>query len=809
MIRRLRSLTLDRFRAFPAQTTIPLDADVVLLHGDNGSGKSSLLSALEFGLTGSVLDLRQLKEDYPQCLTHYTAPQPGAVQVTYQDTTGTEQTLHRHVGIHRHPENQLDSFSRRHFVERCYLSQIRLARLLESYQEIDSQKAEVSLLRLIRDLLGIDALDDLTTGLHEAGDIRRLRNGIPLYQVLSGELDDVRRRSGQLTADVASRVTTLREFLAALRPELNSFGYDVPYNASVRSIDHILTQIDRLQSTLVSDSLLATLPEDVDRLLIHGTALLSDPPEGIVAPSLIEAELQENEKRIATLSGHIADTCAQIADIIGVSTEMDGDQYSDLLDRLEIAARSQLESDCRIRTRHQEIITERREITDNISVTEELLRGLVSPTADAVAQQARWGEVLSNVLSHLDSDVCPICGRDFAETDSGSLRTHVELELKGLKKAIEVSSETLTYQSEQEDKLQQLRHTLSSLDSEMSSLEDPEVLESRSVRIGAVLDSLYGARTMVEEWSVVEQDTMRLKDRLTRSKSWYDSRRKTIESLSSVAISLGVDPPIEADDLLNMVSHVYRQLVKDDSEQSERLQKLSTGLKTALAMARDLEGKLTSAAKLRRRYERLDSADTDVKELAKEAREVRNVAAEIKRRLVHDVFSSNLNSLWTDLFGRLVKHETFRPKLDVEILARGKLRAKMRAAKNGDDAYEYLGSVLSTGNLNTAALTLFLALHLIEQPTNHVLVLDDPVQSMDDVHIVELAKLLRLISRQAGRQLILSIHEHSLVTYLETELGPADRDQRLITVYLERSGDWSHVTARQLDWQDDELHILA
>jgi DNA repair protein SbcC/Rad50 len=53
------------------------------------------------------------------------------------------------------------------------------------------------------------------------------------------------------------------------------------------------------------------------------------------------------------------------------------------------------------------------------------------------------------------------------------------------------------------------------------------------------------------------------------------------------------------------------------------------------------------------------------------------------------------------------------------------------------------GSMLSSGNLNTAALTLFLALHFSVSSRLPWLVLDDPVQSMDEVHIAQFAALIR------------------------------------------------------------------
>jgi exonuclease SbcC len=70
--------------------------------------------------------------------------------------------------------------------------------------------------------------------------------------------------------------------------------------------------------------------------------------------------------------------------------------------------------------------------------------------------------------------------------------------------------------------------------------------------------------------------------------------------------------------------------------------------------------------------------------------------------------------------------------------------------------------VLGSGNLNTAALTLFLALHLSVQPTLPWLVLDDPVRSMDDVHIAHFAALLRTLSKEDGRQIPVAVHDRAL-----------------------------------------------
>lgn len=66
-----------------------------------------------------------------------------------------------------------------------------------------------------------------------------------------------------------------------------------------------------------------------------------------------------------------------------------------------------------------------------------------------------------------------------------------------------------------------------------------------------------------------------------------------------------------------------------------------------------------------------------------------------------------------------------------------------------------------TGKLNTATLTLFLALHPAVAPTQPLLIIDDPVQSMEEAHIAQSAAPLRTL-KGAERQVALAVHERAL-----------------------------------------------
>ena len=105
--------------------------------------------------------------------------------------------------------------------------------------------------------------------------------------------------------------------------------------------------------------------------------------------------------------------------------------------------------------------------------------------------------------------------------------------------------------------------------------------------------------------------------------------------------------------------------------------------------------------------------------------------------------------------------------------------------------------MLSHANLNTAALTLFLALHLSVNSRLPWLVLDDPVQSKGDVHISQFAALLRTLSKSLDRQIIVVVYERALFDYLTLELSPAFPDDSLITIEISQNFSGDTVAAQK------------
>ena len=83
------------------------------------------------------------------------------------------------------------------------------------------------------------------------------------------------------------------------------------------------------------------------------------------------------------------------------------------------------------------------------------------------------------------------------------------------------------------------------------------------------------------------------------------------------------------------------------------------------------------------------------------------------------------------------------------------------------------------------------------------LVFDDPVQSMDEVHITQFAGLMRVLSKRHGRQVIIAVHERELFEYLALELSPAFEGDELITIELGAPADDAGSGVKRVSWTPD------
>lgn len=141
-----------------------------------------------------------------------------------------------------------------------------------------------------------------------------------------------------------------------------------------------------------------------------------------------------------------------------------------------------------------------------------------------------------------------------------------------------------------------------------------------------------------------------------------------------------------------------------------------------------------------------------------------------------------LHPLLNQVYAAIDPHPTFR---SVEIETR-QFRGKHRLTPVLRDEEVHVevadpGETLSTSQANALAVSLFLSFNLGFAPTHvKTLILDDPLQNLDDVHLLGLVDLLRKILPH--RQLIITTHDQAFAALLARKLRPVTERSR--TTYV-------------------------
>ena len=193
MTRQLTELVISNFRSIKGQISIPLDAPIVLIHGANGAGKTSIASALELALTGDVAALRRSDDDVQNHLVNRDATS-AEIELRVAGGARTEAKMSIAGGTIS-GKALLDANGRTFFADRCYLSQSTLGRLLDIYQAPASRDpTNTPLTNFVKNLLGLDQLEALIDGLHAAGHKARMSK-------LSADFDRADQLQGRLEGE--------------------------------------------------------------------------------------------------------------------------------------------------------------------------------------------------------------------------------------------------------------------------------------------------------------------------------------------------------------------------------------------------------------------------------------------------------------------------------------------------------------------------------------------------------------------------------------------------------------------------------
>ena len=787
---RLKSLSIQNFRSIRGPVVVPLDAQVVLVHGTNGMGKTSLMSAIQLGLTGAIAHLED-QSKYHDFLTHIDTP-GGSIQLSVEGmngrSTGAGQVTFAPGSFDATPA--LNAADASFFSERCYLPQAVLGRLLDIYDQKKTTNSRLT--EFVKELLRLDALDALVDGLDHAFNVTRIRKLAPVYKQLEEARDLLekqleRERSSVESARQATtqRISRLNDLLAVLdsKAEPVGAGFDVAaLRARVGDRDRdqgelaSVTQqrseasslLSRLEQTSAGspDAAIAALERDVADIGSRYETWLNG--QGAQITQALEA-LREFHSELSPLDG--ASVEDQVRDALSWCI-VDVNRCQRLLDQHGTASRQLTAA----RTTIQRATTRISEINQAL---------------EAGAKDARTlAAALAGIAPHVEGDLCPVCSRDYAEVDSGSLTAHIaatianltseagrlqafsterasESELLTTARRDEATAERLVLQPDALIDLRQRQSTIASIRSSLEELQGSAANgQSLFVRLDSARRSLAATRRAgVQSASLLPEINAAVERATGQPTTNFSGLREALEAASG-ALS-GRLSTVQA-------ALSSRVAVETELEQYAREAQL---LSDRAARTAELEGRLAM----------MTGTFSSIGEVRERAKTIATAATQVRSGIVRDVFSGSLNKVWRDLFVRLAPHEQFVPQFRLPDRGGGKVEAVLETFHRSGQVSGPPGAMLSQGNLNTAALTLFLALNLSVPSQLPWLVLDDPVQSMDDVHIAQFAALLRTYSKGLGKQVVIAVHERALFEYLTLELSPAFAGDSLITVEISRN----------------------
>jgi DNA repair exonuclease SbcCD ATPase subunit len=193
-------------------------------------------------------------------------------------------------------------------------------------------------------------------------------------------------------------------------------------------------------------------------------------------------------------------------------------------------------------------------------------------------------------------------------------------------------------------------------------------------------------------------------------------------------------------------------------------------------LAEEVERQRDQVKTLREAVHELSDNAARASRQAEEAKTLAGAATRAIAGVTRDRFAS-LQPLVDDIFARLAPHPAFTTMgFEMGVSYRSGIADPFvtdpESGVTGDPLL-----VFSSSQANVAALTYFLALSwAADAKAVPFLLLDDPLQSMDDVNALGFSDLCRHVRRR--RQLVVSTHEERLAGLLERKLAPRSPQQR-------------------------------
>lgn len=778
----LKSLDVTNFRSIRGHIHAPLDAKVVLVHGENGAGKTSLLSSIELALTGRVQSLERADQSYARQLLHRSSAEGNVLLRTQLGATEYDyEALLTDAGASS--VAALGAEQAKFFRERSFLPQSLLGQLLQIYQDAGSE-ASSPLSQFVGKLLGLDRLDALEAGLKPLADVRNVRKTIDGWLAVENE----KSRLDRLLLDQSTARNGVNQQITAALNELRVLCAEL--GLAIEVSEETLDAVEAALNDRADTQNFGTLTDQQRRLdaiqrEISAAGSASD-AGGVSSAPDDASEAYTNWE--AEHGGKASDIRTRVEALLpDVSLPSDPEQLVEsAMARLRTEQKQVSDRAGQARTDFERAVTAKneRDVAQRQRVTIDEEVGRLSSSAGSLAA------ALAELTSFITDEACPVCDRDFSEVGKVPLSEHVHHKVRTLSASAERLLVLGRTRGEVQVSIERLDREIEAIAARKPDAEALAALDRRVALLGALISEVDSLGEIFREGGRLRAADVAARRSMSTAQSRNVALTAARETLSDFALSIGAEGLADGESFLAGMTRLKALLSAQSTTLENRLSLRRRGgdhiasIRSAAARRKvsdDRSGE--DFASLQRAEEALERAQ----KLRDQGNAIRGAVDTVRSAIIRREFNDRLNRVWRDLFVRLAPGEPFVPAFRIPDASTQKLQPKLVTKhRDGGSAGGTPGAMLSSGNLNTAALTLFIALHLAAPKDLPWLILDDPVQSMDDVHIAHFAALLRTLSKEHGRQVMIAVHDRQLFEYLKLELSPAFPDDSLLTLELSR-----------------------
>lgn len=805
MTPRLKRLKIENYRSIRGSHAISLDAPVILIHGANGSGKTSLLSAIEMGLTGEAAAMKRADEDYTKHLVHRGAKEASIEMQCFHPelNLGDGKLRIRNGSVEGTPH--LPKNVRRFFKERSFLAQATLSRLLEIYQP-KAKDSDDALTRFVRELVGLDTFENLLKGVHFTRHKTRRKQTVASY---AGALERY------------DRLTTERK---ETREELSTFEKD-----SAASQGRLLSVLEKLEvEEQLDEAAIDAVFEDPsdDAKLVELSSLERELESAIqqwqqISSVLDRGALSKAENQLERAETAMSTWETTYLDSLGILLERLKKLTNDGPEMIDVGFEEAFVFGCdwlnkehsQLRSKLDDANESRRQL-DGARKDEARSRGRLNRLEQQIGRLSSESGALAAALSEIepfvDGEVCPVCHRDFGETEGSTLHTHLTSHISSLASAAGELREATSARQLETVRLQTARAAIQALERAQLTSEQANEQSTLYSEVHEALTAFQSFEPIMEAGKLHADEVRRCSADLSSLRRQSSTLAGLRSSISAFSERAGVSHQTTSESSEEFLSRCHKGCSESREHLERRLELKRQGREVRryqLTAKTEENSKRDKLKKLDHEIEIVGRAIKDAEDICEETKALANRAEDIRSDVVRRVFNEKLNDIWRDLFVRLAPDERFVPAFAFhEQKSRG-LSVKLETHPREGGVAGHPRSILSAGNLNTAALTLFFSLHLAVEPILPWLIIDDPVQSMDEIHTSQFAALVRTLTRQGARQVAIAVHERPLFEYLALELTPASQDDRLITIELERrEGADTVISTETKTWDPDSVY---